>query len=72
MVSSVAISPDGRRIASGSDDHTVAVWDLESGQCLTSLTLDGRVYSVAWHQDGHSILAGDSGGNLYRLEYRQP
>src|SRR5262249_17532885 len=30
-VRSVAVSPDGRRIVSGSKDQTVAVWDLESG-----------------------------------------
>ena len=29
-VNSVALSPDGRRIVSGSD-HTVAVWNLETG-----------------------------------------
>src|SRR5580704_17080098 len=31
IVNCVAVSPDGRRIVSGSYDRTVAVWDLESG-----------------------------------------
>ncbi len=35
-VSSVAVSPDGRRIVSGSDDNTVAVWDLETGDPIHS------------------------------------
>jgi WD40 repeat protein len=71
-VNSAAVSPDGRRIVSGSDDQTVAVWDLETGQCLTSLTLDGRVRGVAWDWDGHFVGAGDTRGNLYCLEYREP
>ena len=71
-VRSVAVSPDGRRIVSGSDDTTVAVWDLESGDRLATLAFDGVVLSVAWLRDGRSILAGDTQGNLYRLEYREP
>jgi len=30
----VAVTPDGRRVVSGSDNHTVKVWDLESGRLL--------------------------------------
>ncbi|KAE9400481.1 hypothetical protein BT96DRAFT_647096 [Gymnopus androsaceus JB14] len=33
-VNSVAFSPDGRRIVSGSSDHSVQVWDAESRQIV--------------------------------------
>ena len=36
-VSSVAYSPDGTHLASGSDDRTVRVWQLASGKCITVL-----------------------------------
>ena len=71
-MTSVAVSPDGRRIVSGSLDKTVAVWELQTGQRLTILSLDGNIWSVAWDRDGRFVVAGDAGGNLYRLEYREP
>ena len=67
----MAVSPDGRRIVSGSQDKTVTVWDLDSGQRLATLALDGVIPSVTWDRDGRFVLAGDTGGDLYRLEYRE-
>ena len=37
---SVAFSPDGKRLVSGSEDETVKVWDAETGQ--ETLTLKGH------------------------------
>lgn len=36
-VSSVAFSPDGQRIVSGSDDNTIKLWDAQTGSELQSL-----------------------------------
>ena len=60
---SVAWSPDGTRIASGSIDWTVQVWDARTGNNL--LTYHGHaasVYSVAWSPDGKRIASGSSDG----------
>ncbi|KAF2827736.1 WD40 repeat-like protein [Ophiobolus disseminans] len=58
-VSSVAFLPDGARLASGSDDKTVKVWDTQSGQCLQTLEGHGRYVSlVAFSPDGTRLASG--------------
>ena len=36
-VLSVTFSPDGKRIVSGSYDHTIRIWDLELKQMIWDL-----------------------------------
>jgi WD40 repeat protein len=58
-VTSCAISSDGRRIVSGSNDHSLKVWDMESGAELA--TLKGHTYLVnccAISPDSKRIVSG--------------
>jgi WD40 repeat protein len=58
-VSSVAFSPDGRRIVSGSDDTSIRVWDAETGQTLLG-PLEGHtnhVHSVSFSPGGRRIVS---------------
>src|SRR5262249_51615090 len=57
-VTSVAFSPDGKRIVSGSDDKTMKVWDASIGQA--NLTLEGharRAMIMAFSPDGKRIVS---------------
>jgi WD40 repeat protein/DNA-binding CsgD family transcriptional regulator len=56
---SVAFSPDGEIIASGSDDQTVRLWDVDTGEHLNVLKgHTNRVMSVAFSPDGKIIASG--------------
>jgi hypothetical protein len=59
LVTSVAFSADGQRLASASWDQTVKVWDAVTGQ--DTLTLKGHtslVTSVAFSADGKRLASG--------------
>lgn len=61
----VAISPDGRRLATGSADKTVKVWDLPTGREL--LTLRGHRDSVlllSFNADGTRLASGAYDGAI--------
>ena len=66
-VNSVCFSPDGQYIISGSNDHTIKLWEAESGKLIR--TFKGHsdwVRSVSFSPDGRHIASG-SDDNTVKL-----
>lgn len=56
----VAFSPDGKRILTGSYDNRAIVWDAQNGREILSLPgLKYSIFSVAFSPDGNRIATGE-------------
>ncbi|MCE1247428.1 MAG: hypothetical protein LWY06_12345, partial [Firmicutes bacterium] len=57
-ISSISIAADGQRAISGSWDNTVKVWDIETGECLKTLTEHKNwVNSVSLNYSGSMAIS---------------
>jgi hypothetical protein len=66
-VLSVAVTPDGQYVVSGSSDNTVRLWELATGKEVRRFTgHEWIVWSVAVTPDGKYVVSG-SGDNTVRL-----
>jgi serine/threonine protein kinase len=66
-ISSIAISPDGQILASGSFDKTIKLWNLKTGQEIQTLRgHSGRILSVAINSK-EPILASGSDDKTLKL-----
>lgn len=73
-VNTIAFSPDGQQFASGSDDQTIKIWNLNQRQELS--TLKGHtnwVYSVAISPNSQTLVSGskDTTVKVWNLNTKQ-
>lgn len=76
-INSVAVTPDGKRIVTGADDNTAAIWDAASGKQLKTFagtpgaepvknrTFESKsIAGVAVSPDGKVVLTGTTDGTV--------
>ncbi len=64
-ISRLAFSTDGRRLAGGSYDGQVSVWDADNGNRLARLKgHDDKIGWLAFSEDARSLASGDVGGTV--------
>ncbi|GJQ81341.1 hypothetical protein Trydic_g20553 [Trypoxylus dichotomus] len=65
MVRTISPDPTGQYLASGSDDHTVKIWEVNTGRCLKTIDTNDIVRCVQWCPNtALSLIAVASGNRL--------
>lgn len=57
-VSAIALSPDNKTLASGSEDGTIKFWDLVSQKESATLSTGDNIISIAFSPDGRTLVCG--------------
>ncbi|WP_420579762.1 High-affnity carbon uptake protein Hat/HatR [Reichenbachiella sp.] len=72
-VKALALSPDGRFLAGGSESGSVYLWDLENDNEEKSLYIkDGApVHAISFNQDGNIIAIGDEEGDVILWDMKE-
>jgi WD40 repeat protein len=65
-IGAMALSPDGKTLATASWDHSIQLWDANSHTHLRSLRGHlNEVWSIAFSPDGKTVLSGAKDGGLF-------
>jgi WD40 repeat protein len=67
---SIALSPDGSRIAVGENSGFVLICDARTGAILHRASVRHAVWSLAFDRAGETFFAGDRGGRIHQIDAR--
>jgi WD40 repeat protein len=69
-VNGVAVTADSRFVFSGSQDNTLKIWQLSTGQTVATLKTHAPIGCCTVTPNGKTLLAGDRAGAVHILDWR--
>ncbi|KAL2346450.1 hypothetical protein Fmac_000450 [Flemingia macrophylla] len=69
-VYSIAFSPNGEYLASGSMDRYLYIWSVKEGKIVKAYTGKGGIFEVNWNKDGDKVAACFSNNIVCVLDFR--
>ena len=70
-VTGIAVSPDGKSVASASHDQSIRLWNIDSGECLKIITgHSDKINAISFHPSGNRLITGsaDKTARLWEVE----
>ena len=68
---SIAFSPCGQYLCSGSIDNSVRIWSVKDGTLLRKHRGEGEIFEVAWNSAGTKVAACFSNHAVTVLDFRE-
>ncbi|RZC54967.1 hypothetical protein C5167_013825 [Papaver somniferum] len=69
-VYSVAFSPNGEYLASGSLDRSLHIWSMKDGSLVKTYNGSGGIFEVCWNKEGDKIAACFANNTVCVLDFR--
>ncbi|TQE12152.1 hypothetical protein C1H46_002222 [Malus baccata] len=69
-VYSVAFSPNGEYLASGSLDKSMHIWSLKERKIVKTYTGSGGIFEVCWNKEGNKLAACFANNTVCVLDFR--